>query len=299
MPSQEHEQIVAMLIASARANAGAAEIPLDERRSTFDAMLGALPIADDVTIEPFEIGAMAADWVSVPTSRPDRVLLYLHGGGYMIGSNVAYREFCSRVARATEARVCVIDYRLAPEHPFPAAVADAVTAYRWLLDQDVAPHRLVVAGDSAGGGLTLATLVRLRDEGAPLPACAAVFSPWTDLEGTGASARPGAVDDPLIRPDALASSGRVYAPEDPRHPLASPLYADLAGLPPLSVQVGSREVLLDDSARLRDKAQAIGVPVSYFEGEGLIHVWPVLAPHAPESKAALERLGAFVTENLN
>jgi epsilon-lactone hydrolase len=294
MPSQEHEQLVAMLVANARPE----EISIDERRANFEAMLGALPIADDVRIEPVKIGPMDADWVSVPSSRRGRVVLYLHGGGYVIGSNVAYREFGSRMARALEARVCIIDYRLAPEHPFPAAVDDAVAAYRWLLEQDIAPDRIVVAGDSAGGGLTLATLLRLRDGGLPLPACAGVFSPWIDLEGTGQSAQPGAVDDPLIRPDALSAMGQLYAPEAPRNPLAAPLYADLEGLPPLSIQVGSREVLLDDSKRLRDHAKAANVPVSYFEGSGLIHVWPVLAPPAPESKAALERLAQFADEYL-
>jgi epsilon-lactone hydrolase len=290
MPSQEHEQMVAMLVARPRE-----EVPIEQRRAGMEAMLTAMPLPADVQVESVQIGAMGADWVSVPTSRPDRVVLYLHGGGYMMGSKVAYRGFCGRVARALNARVCVIDYRLAPENPFPAAVEDAVTAYRWLLEQDVDPSRLVVAGDSAGGGLTLALLVSLRDGDARLPACAGIFSPWTDLEGTGSS---NDVDDPLISADGLPQTGRLYAGEHVRHPLASPLHADLSNLPPLQIQTGDREVLLDDSVRLVAKAQAAGVEVSYFQGEGLIHVWPVVVPHAPESAEALERLAAFVDRHL-
>jgi epsilon-lactone hydrolase len=294
MPSPQHEQMVAMIAATRTT----AEIPLEQQRANMEAMLAAIPLSDDVTIESFRIGHIDADWVSVPPSRADRVVLYLHGGGYVLGSNVAYREFTSRIARALEARVCVIDYRLAPENPFPAAVDDAVAAYRWLLAQDIPPNRIVIAGDSAGGGLTLAALLTLRDNGVPLPACAGLFSPWTDLEGTGASAQPGAVDDPLIRGDALRRTGGQYAGDNLRDPRVSPIYADLRGLPPLQIQVGTREVLLDDSVRLRERAEAAGVPVSWFAGDGLIHVWPVLAPQAPESDESLRRLAQFVEEYL-
>ncbi|TDJ23403.1 MAG: alpha/beta hydrolase [Gammaproteobacteria bacterium] len=289
MPSQEHEALVAAL-----QEGGAVDVPsVEEQRANYDAMLCANPILAAASIEELIIGQCNADWVTVPVSREDRVILYLHGGGYVIGSNVAFREFASRLAQANRARVCLLDYRLAPEHPFPAAVDDAVAAFGWLLDQGVDPAGITVAGDSAGGGLTLATLLTLRDAGGPQAACGVCFSPWADLAGTGASAQPGAVDDPLVTDGLLADMSQAYAGEDLRNPLASPLYADYEGLPPLFLLVGDREMLLDDATRVADKARNAGVDVSYFQGDGLVHVWPVLAPTAPESEAALEQMAGF------
>ncbi len=293
MPSPEHEALVRALT---EGNPVVAE-SVDEQRASYRAMLCANPIPDDVSIETIRIGQCDADWVSVPASRNDHVVLYFHGGGYVIGDNVAYREFAARVARATATRVCVLNYRLAPENPFPAAVDDAVAAYRWLLGEGVEPGRITLAGDSAGGGLTLATLVALRDANEPLPGCAVCYSPWTDLLGSGESARPGVVDDPLVAGDAIAVMAEAYAAGRLEEPLASPLNADYRGLPPLLIQVGSREILRDDSRRVADKARAAGVDVEYFEGDGLIHVWPVLAPTAPESAAALERMAAFMAQH--
>ena len=289
MPSQEHEALVAAL-----QEGGAVDVPsVEEQRANYDAMLCANPILAAASIEELIIGQCNADWVTVPVSREDRVIFYLHGGGYVIGSNVAFREFASRLAQANRARVCLLDYRLAPEHPFPAAVDDAVAAFGWLLDQGVDPAGITVAGDSAGGGLTLATLLTLRDAGGPQAACGVCFSPWADLAGTGASAQPGAVDDPLVTDGLLADMSQAYAGEDLRNPLASPLYADYEGLPPLFLLVGDREMLLDDATRVADKARNAGVDVSYFQGDGLVHVWPVLAPTAPESEAALEQMAGF------
>jgi len=289
MPSQEHEALVAAL-----QEGGVVDVPsVEEQRANYDAMLCANPILAAASIEELIIGQCNADWVTVPVSREDRVIFYLHGGGYVIGSNVAFREFASRLAQANRARVCLLDYRLAPEHPFPAAVDDAVAAFGWLLDQGVDPAGITVAGDSAGGGLTLATLLTLRDAGGPQAACGVCFSPWADLAGTGASAQPGAVDDPLVTDGLLADMSQAYAGEDLRNPLASPLYADYEGLPPLFLLVGDREMLLDDATRVADKARNAGVDVSYFQGDGLVHVWPVLAPTAPESEAALEQMAGF------
>jgi monoterpene epsilon-lactone hydrolase len=290
MPSQEHEAVVAMLQAAPLTEAPS----LEEQRANYDAMLSAAPLGEDVTVEPVTIEHVAADMVSVPSSAANRVILYLHGGGYVIGSNVAYRGFAGRLARATSSRVCVVNYRLAPEDPFPAALDDAVMAYGWLRRQGYAANRIVIAGDSAGGGLTLATLLKLREQGEALPAGAVTLSPWSDLAGTGATLAPGAVDDPLVQGDAIGGMAGMYAPNDLTNPLASPLYGDYAGLPPLLIQVGGREVLLDDAVRVRDKARAAGVDVTYFEGDGLIHVWPVLAAEAPESEAALSQIGEFV-----
>ena len=290
MPSQEHEAVVAMLVANRLA-----DVPtVEEQRAAFDNTLAALPIPDDVRVQPIRIEHFDADWITTPRCRDDRVVLYLHGGGYVIGSNVGYREFAARVARAVGARVCLPNYRLAPEHPFPAAVDDAVTAYEWLLRQGFEGRHIAIAGDSAGGGLTLATLLALRGNRRPLPGCAATFSPWTDLAVTGASAQPGAVDDPLIVKDGIEKMADYYAKNDKRNPLASPLYGDFAGLPPLLVQTGGREALRDDSRRLVERARKAGVAVDYFEGEGLIHVWPLFAASAPETTDALDRMAKFI-----
>ncbi len=291
MPSQEHEAIVAMVQAAPPGGGS-----LEESRAGFEAMMSMNPLPDDVSIEELNIEHMNADWVTVPESDDNRVVLYLHGGGYVIGTNTGYREFASRMARASKAKVLLINYRLAPENPFPAAVDDAVMSYRWLLAQGVPANRIMIAGDSAGGGLTLATLVALRDAGEPLPACATCFSPWVDLEGEGDSAKPGAIDDPMLALEGLQEMGRHYAGSDLRNPLAAPLYADLSGLPPLLVFVGTREILQDDATRVVDNARAAGVDTTLSVGEGLIHVWQIFP--LPESAESLAQVSEFVGEHL-
>jgi acetyl esterase/lipase len=218
MPSPAHEMIVQMLT-SRPAVVGAT---VAESRAGFEQLAQMFPLAPDVRAEPVDAGGVPAEWVTVPESRADRAIFYLHGGGYVIGSLNTHRELASRIARATRARALVVDYRLAPEHPFPAAVEDAVAAYRWLLGTGVAPSRVAIAGDSAGGGLTLATLLALRDRKQPLPACGVCMSPWTDLEGTGRSAQPGGADDPLLKLDGLQEMGRHYAAASPRDPWPRP-----------------------------------------------------------------------------
>ncbi len=293
MPSQQHEAVVQQVLEGFVTDAPG----LEDQRAGYEATLAATPIADDIVVEPFRIGDMDADWVSAPNSQSNQVILYFHGGGYVIGSNVGYREFAGRLARATKARICVINYRLAPENPFPAAVDDAAAAYQYLLGNGFNAGQIAVAGDSAGGGLTLATLVRLRDEGIELPASGVCFSPWIDLEGTGASAQPGGADDPMLVKEGLVGMGTLYAGTDLTNPLASPLHAELNGLPPIQILVGTREVLLDDARRARDKIEQSGSKVDYFEGEGLIHVWPVLVPAAPESADALQRVATFASKH--
>lgn len=297
MPSEVHEQIVQAMKAQ-RANAPAQAPSIEESRAGFEQMAELTPLRDDVVCRPVDAGGIRAEWVSTPESQDERVVLYLHGGGYVLGSIRTHRELASRIARAARARCLVIDYRLAPEHPFPAAVEDATAAYRWLLQGGVAARRLVVAGDSAGGGLTLATLLALRDAGDPLPAAGVCLSPWTDLEGTGDSAKPGTVDDPVISGEALAAMGGQYAAEsDLRSPLASPLHGEYKGLPPLLIQVGTREVLLDDSVRVAERARAAGVEVSLETWDGLVHVWHMLAAAAPEAEQAVTRIGEFVAKH--
>jgi epsilon-lactone hydrolase len=270
---------------------------IEEQRAAMAAMLESMPLPEDVTVNEIRIGGMTGDWIAMPNSSDGRVVLFLHGGGYVMGSNRTHRELASRIARAAAARVLVVDYRLAPEHPFPAAVEDALAAYRWLRAEGVPAASIAIAGDSAGGGLTLATLLALRDAGDALPACAVCLSPWVDLEGTGASAQPGGADDPMIQIDGLRETGKQYAGDDLRNPLAAPLYGDFKGLPPLLIQVGTREVLLDDSTRVADKARAAGVSVQLEIEEGAYHVWHA-GPHLPEAADAVRRIGEFVRERI-
>jgi len=288
MPSRQHEALVQAL----RAAPITAAPTLAEQRAGYDATLGANPVPEDVIALPVSAGDVPAYLVSVRGVSPRLTILYLHGGGYVIGSHTGYREFAGRLARATQATVCVPDYRLAPEHPWPAAVNDAVAAVRWLRQQGAS--NLIIAGDSAGGGLAMATLLALRAAGDPMPEGAIGLSPWVDLTGSGASLAPGLIDDPLVSAAAIGGMATMYAGTNLRDPLVSPLYGDLHGLPRLFILVGTREVLLDDSRRLESKARAAGVDVTYFEGKDLIHVWPVLTPDAPESINALAQISAFV-----
>jgi acetyl esterase/lipase len=240
-----------------------------------------------------------AAWVKVPESDSRRVVLYLHGGGYVIGSIRTHRDLAQRIARAAGARVLLIDYRLAPEHPHPAAVEDSVRAYRWLLSQGAQPASLAIAGDSAGGGLTVATLVALRDAGVPLPAAAVCLSPWVDLEGLGESMVTKADVDPMVQRDALLRMAAMYlGGHHPRTPLAAPLYADLRSLPPMLIQVGTAETLLDDSLRLAEKARAAGVEVALEAWDDMIHVWQAFAAMLPEGQQAIDRIGEFLRQRL-
>jgi len=227
------------------------------------------------------------------------VVLYLHGGGYAIGSIKTHRALAANISKAAGVRVLLIDYRLAPEHPHPAAVDDAVTAWRWLLRQGLDPSRMVISGDSAGGGLTMATLIALRDAGEALPACAVPISPWVEMEAVSESWTTRAEADPMVHIEGLKLMADWYLNgQDPRAPLASPLHADLSGLPPLLVQVGDAEVLLDDSTRLVEKAKAAGVDATCDVIPDGIHVMHAFAPLVPEATAAIDRLAAFVRQHL-
>lgn len=267
-----------------------------ERRAGMEST--AAPVPDDVTVERVDAGGVAADWVSAPGADASKAVLYLHGGGYVIGSAVTHRELASRVSRASGARVLVVDYRLAPEHPFPAAVDDAVAAYRWMLGQGIAPSAAAIAGDSAGGGLAVATLLALRDAGDSLPATAVCISPWVDLEMAGDSMTSRAELDPMVQKPTLTEMAAAYlGGADAKSPLASPLHAELGGLPPLLVMVGTSETLMDDAVRLAEKARAAGVEVTYEPWEDMIHIWPMFAI-MPEAIQATDRIGAFLKQHL-
>jgi monoterpene epsilon-lactone hydrolase len=258
-------------------------------------------VASDVKCEPVEAGGVKAEWIVPPNAAGDRVILYFHGGGYVMGSINTHRAMVARIARASQARALALDYRLAPEHPFPAAVEDATAAYRWLLAQGYKPNKLIISGDSAGGGLVLAALVAIRDAQLPLPACAVPISPWTDMEGTGASMKTNASKDPMVPAGAnggLFNMAKAYVGSaDPKNPLASPLHADYHGLPPLLIQVGSTETLLDDSTRVAEKAKAAGAKVELEVWDEMIHVWHVFAKLLPEGQQAIDRIGRYVLEH--
>tara|TARA_R110001592_G_scaffold362770_1_gene678159 strand:+ start:6899 stop:7783 length:885 start_codon:yes stop_codon:yes gene_type:complete len=248
----------------------------------------------DVHITPINAAGVSAEWLEPSESSPDNVILYLHGGGYFMGSPATHRGLVGHLAHACGVRALSVDYRLAPEHPFPAALEDSLTVYQWVLDQGVLPKNIIIAGDSAGAGLALATLVSLRDNQKPLPAMALCISPWTDLALTGESIETCAEIDPYISNDQLKLGSHYMGKNDAKLPLISPLYADLQGLPPLLVHVGTDEILLSDSTRLAEKAKAAGVDVTLKVWEHMWHDFHMWAPYLPEANSAIAEMAVFV-----
>jgi acetyl esterase/lipase len=268
---------------------------LAERRERIDAIGSASPPARDIRLEPTVANGIPAEWSLAPGSDPSRVLLFFHGGGYCSGSIMSHRGMVTEAGRAARLRTLAVAYRLAPEHPFPAAIEDARAAYRFLLDQGILTSNIVVGGDSAGGGLTLALMIILRDAGQPLPGCGWLVSPWVDLQMTGASLDEKADIDPLISKPYLEELAMAYlAGTDPANPLVSPLRADLAGLPPLLVQVGSAETLLDDAVRLARRAGAADVRINLEIWPHMIHAWHLWAAQLKDGRRALASAGAFI-----
>ena len=266
-----------------------------ERRAQYERAEKVFPTPPDVKVERVSAPAAPAEWLRPPSATPGRVVLYLHGGGYVIGSPRSHRHLAAAIAGAAGASALLLDYRLAPEHPFPAAVEDATSAYRWLLDQAIAPERIVIAGDSAGGGLTVATLLALREARVPLPVGGVCISPWVDLTCSGASYATKAAADPIVRRAGVEEMARAYlGATPPRTPLASPLFADLRGLPPLLIHVGSDEVLLDDAVQLAERARTAGVDATLDIYDRMIHVWHWFLPMLDEAQTAVEAIGRFV-----
>jgi acetyl esterase/lipase len=268
-------------------------------RARFEKMAVLLGGAPDAKCEKVDAGGVPAEWVAAPGCDARRAVLFLHGGGYAIGSINTHRRLAYDISAASGARVLLIDYRLAPEHPFPAAVEDAATAWRWLMHQGFAANKLAIAGDSAGGGLTIATLVNLRDQQLGLPACAVAISPWVDLEGAGNSITARAAQDPMVQKDGLLWMARMYLDgKDAKTPLAAPLHADLEGLPPILVQVGTAEILLDDATRIAEKLHAAGVEVRLSLWPNMLHVFPLFAPILSEGRDGCVEIGGFIRSRM-
>ena len=269
--------------------------PVAEQRRVFENSARMIKPPRQIRAHPVIAAGVLGEWIEPPDSRSAPVILYLHGGGYMMGSPDTHRAMAARIAAASRARALVLDYRLAPEHPFPAALEDAVAAYRWLLEHGTPPERIILAGDSAGGGLALAALLALRDAGDPMPAAAVLISPLTDMEGTGESVRTRAKADPMLTcDDRVVFRHYLAAGNDPRSPFISPLYGNLAGLPPLLIHVGDDEILLSDSTRLAERACSAGTDVTLEVWPRMWHVWHFFAPYLPEANRAIRRIGDFV-----
>ena len=275
------------------------QVPLKVERREWEAAAAQTTLPPNITIVPVDAAAVPGEWISSPGVAPQAVLYFLHGGGFTAGSCATHRELAALLCLASGIRVLLIDYRLAPEHPFPAALEDAAAGYRWLLSQGIPPEQIVIGGDSAGGGLALAAMVWLREHAIALPAASVLLSPWTDLALAGPSMQTCAETDPLCSEASLRRAAHWYlAGADPTDPFASPVYAELYGLPPLLIQVGEHEVLLNDSTRVAEQARTQGTEVTLEVYDELWHVFQGWAGALPEGQRAIERIGAFIRRKL-
>jgi len=295
MPSRAMQAVIDALRDRQKAAAGQAPLTLEERRAAFTPGDRLHLVPDDVLVTDVTAGGVPAHWLAAPGADDGRVLMFLHGGGFELGALPRHGELAARLGRASGMRVLLPEYRLAPEHPFPAAIDDVLAAWRWLrTGQDLSAGSIAIVGDSAGGGLAVALLVATRDAGQALPAAAALMSPTVDLTSSGASMTERAEQDPISTPAMLRQFAADYlAGADPRTPLASPLFASLAGLPPLLIQVGTADLLLSDSERLASAAAQAGVDVILEIGQGLPHVYPIMLG-TPEAAEATEQIGKFL-----
>jgi acetyl esterase/lipase len=296
MAVKDREALRAMLAE----RAAGAPADLAGQRARIDGLSAVFPVPPDVTVEAASLGGVKGEWVRAPGARKDAALLYLHGGGYVIGSPTSHRHLVALISLESGLPVFSADYRLAPEHPFPAAVDDAAAAYDGLVKSGIAPANIAIAGDSAGGGLTAAALVAIRDRKLPRPGAGVMISPWSDLSLSGASHKTRKDRDPMVGGEGLSGMLTAYAgTTDVKHPLISPAFADLKGLPPLLIQVGSEEVLHDDAVMLRDRAEADGVDVSFESWGGMVQVWPLFHPILGEGRDAVARIGSFLRNHIS
>lgn len=266
-----------------------------QRRKDIDARGLQYGLPADVTVEPVNASGVRAEWTSTPQADRETALLYLHGGGFVIGSLDSHRHLVAEAGRAANTWSLALDYRLAPEHPFPAAVEDAVLGYRFLLSRGYEPGCIAVAGDSAGGGLVVSAMIAIRDAGLPQPGCGWCISPWVDLEAIGETMATKAAADPTVQKAGILDMAEMYLKgADPRSPLAAPLYADLAGIAPLLIQVGAAETLLDDAIRLAKVAGAADIGIDLQIWPEMVHVWHLFHPELKAGLRAIEAGGAFV-----
>ena len=295
MPSDEYKNILELLDSMPDTS----NMTFEERRADFEQQVAILPLAECVSCEPVSAGGIPAEWI-VPEGAPDGdVTLYLHGGGYCMGSINTHRSMVSHIAEAANTKALLIDYRLAPENPFPAAVEDSTAAYNWLLTQGFAAGNIIIAGDSAGGGLTVATLVSLKEKEIPLPTAAVLISPWLDLAITGDSIVSKADIDPMVTKEGLTEMAEAYLGDaNPQTPLASPLYANIEGLPPMLIHVGSAEILLDDATRMAYRADQAGIDVTLFTAKDMCHVWHFFTSMLPEAMADIQGAARFMRKHL-
>ena len=295
MASAEIKTVIDMLRAAPMMEG---DNPLVLREGMAAATAGAPP-PEGATIQPVDAGGTAAEWTDADGVRGDAAIVYLHGGGYIMGSLDSHRNLVANLSRAAGIRALSVDYSLAPEHAFPRAVDDAVGAVEYVHAQGIAPERVIVAGDSAGGGLTAATLIALRERGIGMPAAGVLISPWLDLTQSGATMDSLADADPMVSRKLLDLCTAAYLrDQDPKTPMASPLFADLTGLPPLLIHVGTAETLLDDARRFDAAAKSAGVETTLEEWDQMIHVWHTFAGMLPEAEQAIDRIGDFVKEHL-
>ena len=271
---------------------------IDEMRKGTESLTKLASLPSKTKAEKITFNSISAEWICAKEVHEDRVILYLHGGGYNICSPNTHRELAAHISMASGAKVLLPDYRLAPEYPFPSALEDATSAYRWLLDTGLAGENISIAGDSAGGGLSIATSISLRDAGEPSPASIACISPWADLKMSGNSIKTHAEIDPMLNLQWLKIMASNYIGDgDPHSPLISPIYADLEGISPLLIHVGSDEILLDDSTRLAERAKSAGVDVTLNIYDQMWHVFHLTARLMPEAKNAIKELGSFIRKH--
>jgi len=293
MSDSEIVSLRAMLAARPRATEIAQmRLDLDRRGKDFG-------LAVDVSVQSVDANGVRAEWTSTPAADRSSAILYLHGGGYVIGSLDSHRHLAAEAGRASGTRTLAVDYRLAPEHPFPAPVEDTVAAYRFLLASDIQPKHIALAGDSAGGGLVVGALLAIREAGLPLPGCGWCISPWVDMQALGASFIDRAATDPTVQKPTIEMMAQWYlGGADPRHPHVAPIYGDLRGLPPLLIQVGAVETLLDDAISLARKAGIADVPVELQIWPEMIHVWHLFFPLLTAGRRAIAAGGNFVRNAL-
>jgi acetyl esterase/lipase len=294
MAESEIEAIRALLSSKPR------PVGWPERRKRLDDVGSVWPVADDVTLSTVDVSGMQGEWSIVPGSDPSRVLMFFHGGGYCSGSILSHRRLVTEAVRAAGVRTLALGYRLAPEHPFPAAYDDALNAWRFLREQNISAGHIAIAGDSAGAGLTVALISQLRHADEELPGCAWLISPWTDLTLSGSTLASKDAVDPLMHRQYLNELADAYLPVgmDRKDPRVSPLYAGLSGFPPMLIQVGSAETLLDDATRVAAAAGAADVPLTLEIWRNMIHAWPLWNAGLEPGRRALANAGAFIREHL-